>query len=69
MIKAPLIAILLSVIGVDAFAQAAPPAPAPAPAEAASAPTKHKLMKKLKNHKPGASAMDPERNPDKKGGA
>lgn len=69
MIKAPLIAILLSVIGVDAFAQAAPPAPAPAPAEAASAPTKHKLMKKLKNHKPGASAVDPERNPDKKGGA
>ena len=67
MIKAPLIAILLSVIGVDAFAQAAPPAPAPA--EAASAPTKHKLMKKLKNHKPGASAVDPERNPDKKGGA
>ena len=69
MIKAPLIAILLSVIGVDAFAQAAPPAPAPAPAEAASAPTKHKLMKKLKNHKPGASAVDPERTPDKKGGA
>ena len=69
MIKAPLIVILLSVIGVDALAQAAPPAPAPAPAEAASAPTKHKLMKKLKNHKPGASAVDPERNPDKKGGA
>ena len=67
MIKAPLIAIVLSVIGADAFAQAAPPAPAPA--EAASAPTKHKLMRKLKNHKPGASAVDPERTPDKKGGA
>jgi hypothetical protein len=66
MIKAPLIAILLSVIALDSFAQAA--AQASAPAEAASAPTKHKLLKKLKNHKPGAPAVDPERSPDKKGG-
>ena len=65
MIKAHLIAIALSVTAVASFAQA----PAPAPADPASAPTKHKLLKKLKNHKPGAPASDPERSPDKKGGA
>ena len=63
MIKVHLIAIALSVTAVASFAQA------PAPADPASAPTKHKLLKKLKNHKPGAPASDPERSPDKKGGA
>ena len=63
MIKTYLIAIALSVTAAASFAQA------PAPADAASAPTKHKLLKKLKNHKPGAPASDPERSADKKGGA
>lgn len=63
MIKAHLIAIALSVTSAASFAQA------PAPADPASAPTKHKLLKKLKNHKPGAPASDPERSADKKGGA
>ncbi len=63
MIKANLVAIALSVSAIGSFAQA------PAPADSASAPTKHKLMKKLKSHKPGAPASDPERSPDKKGGA
>ncbi len=62
MIKMNFIAVLLSVASVAAFAQAS------APADAASAPVKHKLLKKLKNHKPGAPATDPERSPDKKGG-
>ena len=62
MIKMNFIAVLLSVASVAAFAQAS------APADAASAPVKHKLLKKLKNHKPGAPAADPERSPDKKGG-
>ncbi len=66
MIKAALIATLLSIIAVGSFAQAVPQASAPG--EAASAPAKHKLLKKLKNHKPGAPAVDPERSPDKKGG-
>ena len=67
MTKFPLIAVLLSATAFSAFAQtaAAPVSPAPA----ASAPTKHKLLKKLKNHKPGASAVNPETSPDKKGGA
>lgn len=63
MIKANFVAILLSVTAVAAFAQAS------APAASASAPEKHKMLKKLRNHKPGASATDPERTPDKKGGA
>ena len=63
MIKpAHLLAVVLSVTSVASFAQAS------APADAASAPVKHKLLKKLKNHKPGAPAIDPERSPDKKGG-
>ena len=63
MTKALLIAILLSVTAVAASAQAS------APTGSASAPAKHKLIKKLKNHKPGAPATDPEKSPDKKGGA
>ena len=62
MTKALFIAILLAVTSAASFAQAS------APADAASAPTKHKLLKKLKNHKPGASATNPETSPDKKGG-
>jgi len=60
--KKPLIALLLSSFAVASFSQAAS-----TPAQPASAP-KHKLLKKLKSHKPGASAVDPERSPDKKGG-
>ena len=41
MTKAPFIAILLAVTSAASFAQAS------APADAASAPTKHKLLKKL----------------------
>ncbi len=63
MIKAHLIAIALSLTAAAALAQA------PAAADPASAPTKHKMLKKYKNHKPGAPASDPERSPDKKGGA
>ncbi len=50
-----------------AFSAAACLAQASAPAEAASAP-KHKWIKKLKNHRPGAPATNPEATPDKKGG-
>ena len=55
--KMRLIAILLSVTSVAAFAQAS------APADSASAPAKHRLLtelKKLGSHEPAAS-------PDKKG--
>ena len=70
MTKKPLLAILLCVIAAPTFAQTTAPAnPAPAQATAASAPEKHKLAKKLKNHKPGAPATNPEASPDKKGGA
>lgn len=62
MTKAHLLAIVLSVTAAASFAQT------PAPADAASTPAKHKLLKKLKNHKPGEPAVDPERSPDKKGG-
>ena len=44
-------------------------APASAPAATSSAPQKGKLFKKLKNHPPGAPAVNPEAQPDKKGGA
>ena len=54
--------LLLSAFAVGAFAQAS------APAAAASAP-KHKFLKKLKSHKPAASAVNPEASADKKGGA
>ena len=63
MTKTPLIAIVLSVVAGACFAQAS------APADAASSPAKHRFVKKLRNHKPGAPAVDPERTPDKKGGA
>ena len=62
MTKALFIAILLAVTSAASFAQAS------SPADSASAPTKHKLLKKLKNHKPGAPATNPEASPDKKGG-
>ena len=62
MTKTTLVAVLLSVTTAAAFGQAS------APGGAASAPEKHKLLKKLKNHKPGASATNPETSPDKKGG-
>ena len=70
MTKIHFIAVLLAAAGAAAFAQTTAPAkPATAQADGASAPAKHKLLKKLKNHKPGASAVDPEDSPDKKGGA
>ena len=70
MTKIHFIAVLLSAAAAASFAQTAAPAKsATVPAESASAPAKHKLLKKLKNHKPGAPAADPERSPDKKGGA
>ncbi len=62
MTKAHLIAIILSVAAVTSFAQAS------APSDPASAPTKHKLLKKLKSHKPASPATNPEASPDKKGG-
>ena len=70
MTKIPFIAVLLSAAAAASFAQsAAPDKSATAQANSASAPAKHKLIKKLKNHKPGASAVDPQDSPDKKGGA
>ncbi len=70
MTKIPFVAALLCAVAAASFAQTATPAkPATAQADSASAPVKHKLLKKLKNHKPGASAVDPEDSPDKKGGA
>ena len=62
MTKTSLVAIVLSLAAAAAFGQAS------APTGAASAPEKHKLLKKLRNHKPGASATNPEASPDKKGG-
>lgn len=59
--KRLLAALLLSAFAAAAFSQASAPAPA------ASAP-KHKFLKKLKSHKPAASATNPEASPDKKGG-
>ena len=70
MTKIHFIAVLLSTAVAASFAQTAAPAKsATVPADSASAPVKHKLLKKLKNHKPGASAVNPEASPDKKGGA
>jgi hypothetical protein len=70
MTKIHLIAVLLSATATTSFAQTAAPAKTgTAQANSASAPAKHKLIKKLKSHKPGASAVDPEDSPDKKGGA
>jgi hypothetical protein len=70
MTKTSFIAVLLSATAAVSFAQTPTPAKsADAPANSASAPEKHKLLKKLKNHKPGASAVDPEAQLDKKGGA
>ena len=63
MIKLCLLSIALCVAAAATFAQA------PAPAGSASAPVKHKLPKKLRIHKPAQPAQDPERSPDKKGGA
>jgi hypothetical protein len=54
--------LLLSTFAAASFAQAS------APAAGASAP-KHKFLKKLKAHKPAASATNPETSADKKGGA
>lgn len=65
MLKMRLIAILLSITSVAAFAQAS------APADSASAPTTHKLLakfKKFKSQKPVTPATNPEASPDKKGG-
>lgn len=52
----------LSVSAATAFAQAS------APATSASSPGKSKWVKKLKNHKPGQPAVNPQASPDKKGG-
>ena len=70
MTKIHFIAALLSAAAAASFAQTpAPDKSATPPAASASAPAKHKLLKKLKNHKPGAPAVNPEASPDKKGGA
>ena len=61
--KTIVLATALSAFAAVAIAQASAPAAAPA----ASAP-KHKLLQKLKNHRPASAAVDPERSPDKKGG-
>ena len=61
--KTIVLATLLCAIAISALAQASAPAASPA----ASAP-KHKLIQKLKNHRPASAAVDPERSPDKKGG-
>jgi hypothetical protein len=61
MIKYILIA-FLSLGTAAALAQAS------APEASASAPGKHRWAKKLKNHKPGQPAVDPQSSPDKKGG-
>jgi hypothetical protein len=61
MTRSLFVATLLALSATACFAQAS------APADAASTP-KHKWIKKLKNHKPGASATNPETSPDKKGG-
>lgn len=63
MLKLCLLSIALCVAAAATFAQA------PAPSGSASSAVKHKLPKKLRIHKPGQSAEDPERSPDKKGGA
>lgn len=60
-------AVLLSLAG-SLFAQGETTSAAPA-ASAASAPTKHKLLRKLKPHRPASAAVNPEASPDKKGGA
>ncbi len=67
MIKSSLTAVALVIGAVTSFAQNAP-ATSPSPASAASAPQKHKLIQKLKNHKPGQPASNPELSPFKSGG-
>ncbi len=57
-----LLTLLLSTLAAGSFAQASQPAPA------ASSP-RHKLLKRLKSHKPATPAINPETSPDKKGGA
>ena len=73
MIKNLLVCMALAAATASSFAQSAAAmtrvAPAAAPDGAASAPAKHKWIKKIKNHKPGAPAVNPEASPDKKGGA
>ncbi len=61
--KTIVFATVLFAIATSAFAQASAPAASPA----ASAP-KHKLLQKLKNHRPASAAVNPEASPDKKGG-
>ena len=67
MIKLFLTAIGLAFAAATSFAQSAA-AVSPPPAQAASAPQKHKLLQKLKNHKPGQPASNPEATPFKSGG-
>ena len=73
MIKNLLVCMTLAAGTVSCFAQSAAAMTradaATAPNGAASAPVKHKWIKKIKNHKPGAPAVNPEASPDKKGGA
>lgn len=72
MIKNFVLCIALAAASALASAQSAAAmmrvAPASAPADSASAPVSHKWAKMVKGHKPAASAVDPERSPDKKGG-
>ena len=73
MIKNLLLCMTLAMATASSFAQSAAAmtrvAPASGPDGAASAPVKHQWAKKLKNHKPGAAAVNPEASADKKGGA
>ncbi len=64
MTKTLLVAALLSSFAAVSFAQAA----APTAADGASAPAKHMKAKKVKKAHKGASAVDPEKSADKKGG-
>jgi hypothetical protein len=73
MIKNLLLCMTLAVATASSFAQSAAAmtraAPASGPDGAASAPARHPWARKLKNHKPGAAAVNPVASVDKKGGA
>ena len=71
MLKYLFICAALATAAASSFAQstaATGDAAATPPEAAASKPAKHKWIKKLRSHKPGASAVNPETSPDKKGG-
>ncbi len=74
MIKSSLTAVTLALAAATSFAQSAtavsmpPQGASSSPAHAASAAKTHKLLQKLKNHKPGQPASNPETSPFKSGG-